>query len=697
MIAWWRDLKLSWKLALCCSSFLAPIVLLLFLMLGQMAKDLRLARVEMAGVAVLDPLEDITEAVPSYFRLIIERLAGANVDPAMGQLDLKVRERWTELSKRLSRDAETLGLTHEKLAPLGLQHLEPAAFVKAGTELATRPVSTPEQAMELHAQFAAMLTELREYIADSAQLVLDPELPSYYLMYLLVFDIPRAQERLGMLLNTGQIALSRLSGADAERARMAAVSAAWEQSVVERILDKLSKAQRAMGTDRLTPLMKHVEAYSAASRAFLRLAKSVTDREATVGADDFSKAGYAALNAGAELWDLCYAEFKAQLQDRLSICRLHSGLALGVSLAAILGASLLAWGIATSITRPIARVAHIATTIAQGRVAEAEALLENSCPSGSCAKERLLVQSRSRSETSQLFAAVAVMIHSLENLLGAVNATGEQLQSSAGRIAATARQLEASATQQAASTVEVGATSKEISATAANLADTMGEVLGLANRSSSLAVEGRESLDLMAQAMDGLSQASRDMSAKLSLIREKASGIGQLLSTIAKVATQTNLLSLNAAIEAEKAGEFGPGFAVVAREIRRLADQTASAALDIERTVRDMQASVQAGAAAMDGFQGLAAQTAETSQGVNARLGRIIESGEALTPRFSTVTEGMRAQAEGADQISVVISQLADSAGQTRDSLAEFRQAAEDLTSTAAGLKDILARFDLER
>jgi methyl-accepting chemotaxis protein WspA len=276
-----------------------------------------------------------------------------------------------------------------------------------------------------------------------------------------------------------------------------------------------------------------------------------------------------------------------------------------------------------------------------------------------------------------------------------VHSTGTQLQSSAGRIAATARQIEASATQQATSTVEVGATSKEISATAGGLADTMAEVLGVANRSSTLAVEGRESLARMGQAMDDLGGSSREMTAKLTLIREKASGIGQLLSTITKVAAQTNLLSLNAAIEAEKAGEFGPGFAVVAREIRRLADQTAAAALDIERTIRDMQTSVQAGTSAMEGFKSLADQTSDTSRAVNSKLGRIIEAGEELTPRFSTVSEGMRLQAEGADQISVVISQLADSAGQTRDSLAEFRHAAEELTQTAAGLKEILVRFDL--
>jgi methyl-accepting chemotaxis protein len=695
MIAWWRDLKLSTKLGLCGLVFLIPTALLLLLLLRQMTRDIRLTRVETTGIATLAPLEDITGVVAEHLRLCLTRMAGQDVDARMGELDALNRERFNELAARLTAHADELGLTPDKLDRLGLSHLEPRAFLKTLQDLVAKVPHTPAEALAAHAKFQDLLSEMRDYLGDSAQLVLDPQLASYYLMSLLVFDIPRAQERLGMLSVSGYMALSGLPGADAERARMGEITAAWEQSVVERILDKLAKAQRAAGGDRLSALPKAVQAYTDSSQTFLRLAQAVSAKDPGVNMEAFLKAGREARDAGASLWNLCYPAFNDLLRERSVQLKTRVALALGVSLASVIGAGLLAWTIVTSVTRPLARVARIATTIAEGKVGQASRLLEQSCPSGSCARERLLAASRSRSETNQLFSAVAVMIHGIEELLGAVNATGSQLQASAERIAATARQIEVAATQQAASTVEVGATSKEISSTAGQLADTMAEVAGVANRSATLAEEGRESLARMGQAMDDLDEGSREMSAKLTLIREKATGIGQFLSTIGKVAAQTNLLSLNAAIEAEKAGEFGPGFAVVAREIRRLADQTAGAALDIERTVRDMQASVQAGSAAMEGFTSLTRQTADTSRAVNAKLGRIIAAGEELNPRFSAASEGMSLQAEGADQISVVISQLADNAGQTRDSLAEFRRAAEDLTATAAGLKEILTRFDL--
>ena len=92
----------------------------------------------------------------------------------------------------------------------------------------------------------------------------------------------------------------------------------------------------------------------------------------------------------------------------------------------------------------------------------------------------------------------------------------------------------------------------------------------------------------MRQVMD----AAGSINAKLAVLNEKAGNINQVVTTITKVADQTNLLSLNAAIEAEKAGEYGRGFAVVATEIRRLADQTAVATYDIEQMVKEIQSAV---------------------------------------------------------------------------------------------------------
>ena len=130
----------------------------------------------------------------------------------------------------------------------------------------------------------------------------------------------------------------------------------------------------------------------------------------------------------------------------------------------------------------------------------------------------------------------------------------------------------------------------------------MQEVSGVADDSASLAAKGQSSLSRMEDTMRHVMDAAAGINDKLGVLNEKAGNINQVVTTITKVADQTNLLSLNAAIEAEKAGESGRGFSVVATEIRRLADQTAVATYDIEQTVKEIQSAVTAGVMGMDKF-----------------------------------------------------------------------------------------------
>src|SRR5262249_43316335 len=148
----------------------------------------------------------------------------------------------------------------------------------------------------------------------------------------------------------------------------------------------------------------------------------------------------------------------------------------------------------------------------------------------------------------------------------------------------------------------IGATAKEISATSKELVRTMDDLATVADQSAALAGSGQTSLTRMEDTMRQVVAAAGSVNAKLAVLNEKAGNIGKVVTTITKVADQTNLLSLNAAIEAEKAGEYGRGFSVVATEIRRLADQTAVATLDIEQMVKEIQSAVSAGVMSMDKF-----------------------------------------------------------------------------------------------
>ena len=308
---------------------------------------------------------------------------------------------------------------------------------------------------------------------------------------------------------------------------------------------------------------------------------------------------------------------------------------------------------------------------------------------------RQRVQITRRDELGLLGEGINRMADDLTGLIGQVQQSGIQVNSSATEIAATSKQQQATATEIAATTSEVGATASRISATSKELARTVDEVSEVATQTSSLALSGQGSLKRMEASMHQIGEASNLINSRLALLSEKAANIGMVVTTINKVADQTNLLSLNAAIEAEKAGEHGRGFAVVAREIRRLADQTAVATFDIEQLVKEMQSAVSAGVMGMDKFSEEVRRGGEAVGQVTTQLSEIIDQVQTLTPSFDAVNEGVQSQSISAQQISEALAQLSMAAQQTADSLRQSNMAIEQLNEAARGLQSGVSRFTL--
>jgi methyl-accepting chemotaxis protein WspA len=349
---------------------------------------------------------------------------------------------------------------------------------------------------------------------------------------------------------------------------------------------------------------------------------------------------------------------------------------LGIGVLVTLVSAMFALWITRSITLPLQRAVQTAQQVAGGDLA-------------------VHIEVRTRDETGQLLAALKNMMQSLAKIVGDVQSSGIQVNSSVTAIAATGKEQQATASEIAATTTEIGATSKEISATSRELVKTMNEVSAVADQSATLANSGQAGLSRMEETMRQVMEAAGSINTKLAVLNEKASNINQVVTTITKVADQTNLLSLNAAIEAEKAGEYGRGFAVVASEIRRLADQTAVATYDIEQTVKEIQSAVSAGVMGMDKFSEEVRRGMGEVQHVGGELSQIIQHVQALAPRVESVNEGMQAQATGAEQISQALAQLSEAAQQTVESLRHSSVAVDGLMEVSVGLHASVSRFKL--
>ena len=299
-------------------------------------------------------------------------------------------------------------------------------------------------------------------------------------------------------------------------------------------------------------------------------------------------------------------------------------------------------------------------------------------------------------EAGVLTRSLRRMQSNLNQLLASVKSAGVTLDSSALELSATSREQEQGAHRFGESSSQIAAATRQISATSSELSRTMADVEGAVERTSVVAAGTRANLASVDGTIRELAEATASIAAKLAAISERASSINGVVTTIAKVADQTNLLSVNAAIEAEKAGEQGRGFLVVAREIRRLADQTATATLDIESMVRDMQSAVGAGVMEMDRFAEKVRRGVEEVVASSRQMGEIIEQVGANAERYRTVAIGMSSQSQGANTISESMVGLAAAAKRSVESAEEFGRTAAELQRASMTLRENVAAFTLK-
>lgn len=300
-----------------------------------------------------------------------------------------------------------------------------------------------------------------------------------------------------------------------------------------------------------------------------------------------------------------------------------------------------------------------------------------------------------RDELGEVAAAFNRLMDRLLGLVQRIQESGIRVTSSSTQLSASSRGFESTLNEQVASTNEVVSAARQISATAQSLVTTMADVADQLHEAAASAGEGQTGLARMRQTMETMETASATIAQKLAAINAKVTNITAVVTTIQKVANQTNLLSLNAAIEAAKAGEFGQGFAVVAREIRRLADQAAIATLDIEQIVKEMQSSVSSGVMSMEKFAQDVQGAVHEVRDIGGQLGQIIEQVQGLAPRFASVNEGMESQSVGARQISESMLQLGAATRATADSLRESGQALQSLDDAAHILHEEMALFQV--
>lgn len=335
--------------------------------------------------------------------------------------------------------------------------------------------------------------------------------------------------------------------------------------------------------------------------------------------------------------------------------------------------------ISKKITFPLMKLIEVAKLISNGNVKEINSILKSN--------NDLKDIDNNIEEISKLSTAFFIMINNLDNIISKISEAGLQVNSSSVQIYSSAKTLEKSVENQIQQTKEVTETSQNISKKSSQMINRMNEVNDMISQTGDSAEKGSSNLEIMENSIRQLISATSRISSKLELINDKTNKISSVVTTINKISDRTNLLSLNAAIEAEKAGEYGKGFSVVANEISRLAGQTSIATDDIEYMVKEMQSSVASGVMEMDKFSDEVRKAVVKISDINLKLSEVIDKVKNLSPEFELFKKEMLSQVKSALKINELMENFSATVLQNKESLSEFKKASKKLETSIYDLQ----------
>ncbi len=354
-------------------------------------------------------------------------------------------------------------------------------------------------------------------------------------------------------------------------------------------------------------------------------------------------------------------------------------MAFGLLVGSLLASALVATYLTRKgITGPLTRVTTMIQDIAEGE--------------GDLTKR---VAVTSRDEIGEVARWFNVFQDKLHEIIARLNGASDRLGAASEELAAGAREMAKGAGDQSSLAGQVASAVEEMSATVTDVGRNAQGVAQAAKGAQEVASKGGEVVTEAVGAMKRIAGAVEEMATTLAGLRTRSEQIGKIIEVIDDIADQTNLLALNAAIEAARAGEQGRGFAVVADEVRRLAERTSRATKEIAEMIHAIQAEASGVTVSMETGQREAETGVQLAGRAGEALSQIIEVVSGVMTQIQHIATAAEQQSTAAETIATNVSQVAVISKQTAAGASSTAQATQELTELAEQIRTTVGRFKL--
>ncbi|PKM32060.1 MAG: methyl-accepting chemotaxis protein [Gammaproteobacteria bacterium HGW-Gammaproteobacteria-12] len=649
--------------------FALPLGYALWVISSDYLSRLQSVDFEVEGAQALERMAQVQHELIAQ-RTLLARWKGTE-NAAQGLL----QQREAKLDEALQQAAEPL--QSDLISDQARQHFQALQGERDGLRAAGLTKVALPDALERYQKALLSLIALREQVATDSTLILDPRLDTYLMMEQITYIMPRLLEQLGTFAAQGHGAV-------------VSQHFTLQSRVLIRDLRRSLDEQRAQLIKAQTTLSREApQAMRQLSAPFDASLKAFDDFLVQIDRDMFEASPMALTpeqfvqrveTLETQLQGLQQALYQ-QFSASLGYYRQQALHAMIEVIGAFIGLTLLAMYVLICLNASI--------RISTSNIIEAARGLRDG-------DLRVRMEVNGRDDLAAIAQALNTAVEQMRDSLQGVNRESRQLESTVQLLGGQARDALDAVEQQQAQMSQIATAATQMAATAQSVAQSCEQAAMEAQQTREVALGSNQRSERTSASMRHLSSRLGDSAAALQQLRDQTQQINRVVEVIKGIAEQTNLLALNAAIEAARAGEAGRGFAVVADEVRSLSKRTQDSTQEIAQTVDNLQRVVGQSVTLMEEACSQADGDIGSVLAMGDELQNIVDSVQRVSDRLAQIATAAEQQAATADEVSGNIQQVDQAAGQLLDGAQAVSRAAEQLRRGSEGLAQNTGRFSLE-